>query len=152
MYAFPCTRRHVTVLFSFLLLLVLAGLSLRTGEEAEYSQCPQCESCTSVLVGRLASEDGSTMTSHSCDSGTDRTWISIEPRRSYGSGAMDTVWMDAKRTRGPDDSDLIPYGEIPQVAETWKFMNAASGAQKHGGYHRCPRTVSTASGEGRDSA
>jgi hypothetical protein len=33
----------------------------------------QGEGCTSILVGRLASADGSTMTSHSCDSGTDRT-------------------------------------------------------------------------------
>jgi dipeptidase len=38
---------------------------------------------------------------------------------------MDTIWMQSKRTRGPDDTDRLPYGEIPQVAETWKFMNAA---------------------------
>ncbi|UCC85211.1 MAG: C69 family dipeptidase [Gemmatimonadota bacterium] len=125
MYAFPRTRRYLPVLFSFLLLLVLGGLSIRADGRVESLQCPQCESCTSILVGRLASEDGSTMTSHSCDSGTDRTWISIEPRRSHAPGAMDTVWMDAKRTTGPEDTDLIPWGEIPQVAETWKFMNAA---------------------------
>jgi dipeptidase len=38
---------------------------------------------------------------------------------------MDTVWMQSKRTRGPDDTDRLPFGAIPQVAETWKFMNAA---------------------------
>jgi dipeptidase len=76
-------------------------------------------------VGPLASSDGSTMTSHSCDSGTDRTWISIEPRRSHPQGSMATVWLEPKRTTGPHDPDRIPRGEIPQVAETWKFMDAA---------------------------
>jgi dipeptidase len=65
------------------------------------------------------------MTSHSCDSGTDRTWISIEPRLSHAPGAMDTLWMEPKRTTGPEDTDRIPWGAIPQVSETWKFMNAA---------------------------
>ncbi|MGD2216991.1 MAG: C69 family dipeptidase [Gemmatimonadales bacterium] len=119
------TRRYLGGLAFLVLLFVLVGLSVRAGGQAQSPECTQCESCTSVLVGRLASEDGSTMTSHSCDSGTDRTWISMESGRSYAPGAMDTVWMDAKRTRGPADTDLIPYGVIPQVAETWKFMNAA---------------------------
>jgi dipeptidase len=85
----------------------------------------ESENCTSILVGRLASVDGSTMTSHSCDSGTDRTWITLEPRRSHPAGATATLWLDPKRTTGPDDPDRIPLGEIPQVPQTWKFMNAA---------------------------
>ncbi len=125
MDCFPRTRRYLTGVISLVLLLLLVGLSDRADSQARSSECIQCESCTSILVGRLASEDGSTMTSHSCDSGTDRTWISMEPRRSHAPGAMDTLWMDAKRTAGPEDTDRIPWGVIPQVAETWKFMNAA---------------------------
>jgi len=89
------------------------------------SDHPCTECCTSLLVGRLASVDGSTMTSHSCDSNTDRTWISIEPRESHPPGSMAPLWLEPKLTLGPDDEDRIPAGEIPQVAETWKFMNAA---------------------------
>jgi dipeptidase len=85
--------------------------------------CTEC--CTSLLVGREASVDGSTMTSHSCDSGTDRTWISLEPRRSHPPGSATTLWLESKRTRGPHDPDRIPAGEIPQVVETFKFMDAA---------------------------
>ncbi len=125
MHCFPRTRRYLTGLISLVLLVVLVGLSGRADSQVRSSECVQCESCTSILVGPLASEDGSTMTSHSCDSGTDRTWISMEPRRSHAPGAMDTLWMDAKRTAGPEDTDRIPWGVIPQVAETWKFMNAA---------------------------
>jgi dipeptidase len=69
--------------------------------------------------------DGSTMTSHSCDSGTDRTWIKLEPRKSHDPGSMAALWYQPKRTRGPDDPDRVPVGEIPQVAETYKFMDAA---------------------------
>ncbi len=89
----------------------------------EEGPCTEC--CTSLLVGPEASVDGSTMTSHSCDSGTDRTWISLEPRRSHPAGSMATLWLQPKRTTGPNDPDRIPAGEIPQVAETFKFMDTA---------------------------
>ncbi|MBT8398350.1 MAG: C69 family dipeptidase, partial [Gemmatimonadetes bacterium] len=56
-------------------------------QEFEFSDKPCTECCTSLLVGREASEDGSTMTSHSCDSGTDRTWIKLEPRKTHEPGS-----------------------------------------------------------------
>ncbi len=122
----PTRRRlHIAGLISIALFPLLVGLPGGADDPVRSQECVQCEGCTSILVGRLASEDGSTMTSHSCDSGTDRTWISIELRRRPAAGAMDTLWMDAKRTGGPEDTDRIPWGAIPQVAETWKFMNAA---------------------------
>ncbi len=91
--------------------------------QTDDSPCTDC--CTSLLVGPEASVDGSTMTSHSCDSGTDRTWISLEPRMSHEPGSMATLWLEPKRTTKPHDDDRIPAGEIPQVAETYKFMDAA---------------------------
>ena len=114
---------------SFLILgLALLGLSflpasqaraVRPGEPLEF------DSCTSVLVGRLASVDGSTMTSHSCDSGTDRTWMTIVPNAKHKPGEMAKVYHEPKRTKGPNDSDRLETGEIPQVAETYAFLNAA---------------------------
>src|SRR5512141_1730227 len=83
------------------------------------------ESCTSILVGRLASVDGSTMTSHSCDSGTDRTWMTIVPNAKHKPGEKAKVYYDPKRTKGPNDPDRLETGEIPQVAETYAFLNAA---------------------------
>jgi len=38
---------------------------------------------------------------------------------------MATLWMEPKRTTGPDDPDRVPAGEIPQVPVTYKFLNAA---------------------------
>ncbi len=107
----------------FLALLLFCFLPSLNAQVSNETVHP--EGCTSVLVGRLASVDGSTMTSHSCDSNTDRTWINMEPGRHYGPGAMDTVWLEPKLTAGPHDQDQIPAGEIPQVRQTWKFLNAA---------------------------
>ena len=85
----------------------------------------QGEGCTSILVGKLASADGSTMTSHSCDSGTDRTWVNIVARTKYPKGAMADLIADPKRTKGPKDPDAKVAGKIPQVGETFAYFNAA---------------------------
>ncbi len=92
--------------------------------EKEIKQ-PDTEACTSILVGKLASVDGSTMTSHSCDSGTDRTWINVVPHKTYKAGEMTKVYFEPKRTKGPDDPDRLDRGEIPQVKETYAFINTA---------------------------
>jgi dipeptidase len=105
-------------------LLVLPGSASRV-QEQDVLVCPTCDGCTSVLVGKAASADGSTMTSHSCDSNTDRTWMTMVPNARHKPGEMATVYYEPKRTKGPDDPDRIPTGEIPQVAETYAYIDAA---------------------------
>ncbi len=120
-------RKPRTVLFSLLGLALLA-LSFPAGSQAPSGPAaaqPEFESCTSILVGRLASVDGSTMTSHSCDSGTDRTWMTIVPNARHKPGATAKVYLDPKRTKGPNDPDRLETGEIPQVPETYAFLDAA---------------------------
>jgi len=83
------------------------------------------ESCTSIIVGKLASADGSTMTSHSCDSTTDRTWINVVPHMKHKPGDICVVYHNPKETRAPDDKNRLPSGEIPQVPETYAYINTA---------------------------
>ena len=83
------------------------------------------DNCTSVLVGKLASVDGSTMTSHSCDSSTDRTWINVVPHKQHKAGDTAKLYFEAKRTKEPDDPDRVYLGEIPQVHETYAYINTA---------------------------
>lgn len=122
---FSRVRTYVFGLAPLAFLLLLTGRSGPTESLAYFEDGPCTECCTSLLVGPGASVDGSTMTSHSCDSGTDRTWISLEPRRTHPPGSMAPLWMEPKRTTGPNDPDRVSVGEIPQVPETFKFMDAA---------------------------
>ena len=66
------------------------------------------ESCTSIMVGRLASADGSVITSHTCD-GRYRTWAYMEPAEDHDPGTMHQVLR----------------GEIPEAAHTYAYLNTA---------------------------
>ncbi len=91
----------------------------RSPEETEF------DGCTSIIVGKAASMDGSTITSHTCDSRTDRTWINIVPHKKHQPGDECAVYLEPKRSKGPDDADIIEAGFIPQVSETYAFINTA---------------------------
>lgn len=111
--------RTVSATAHILLALILIPVTVLTGQD----RAP--DGCTSVIAGRLATVDGSTITSHSCDSGTDRTWINVVPHRTYADGALCEIYLQPKRTRGPDDDDRIAVGEIPQAPETYAYINTA---------------------------
>jgi dipeptidase len=83
------------------------------------------ENCTTIMVGRLASTDGSVMTSHSCD-GNYRTWLEIFPHQKYDKGTMHPVYWGMLHTEQKGDmTNVIKKGEIPEVAETYSFLNTA---------------------------
>lgn len=108
--------------FTILVLLLLAA-SFAAAQESKYFES---DACTSILVGKAASADGATMTSHSCDSGTDRTWITKVPRKNHPAGSMAAIYKRSKRTKGPDDPNSEnKIGEIPQVPVTYAYINTA---------------------------
>jgi dipeptidase len=84
-------------------------------------------------VGKLASTDGSVMTAHSCD-GNYRTWLQIEPRKEFQSGAVKPISWGLLHTETPWDLQGIDVkGTIPQVAETYAFFNVAYPAMNEKG-------------------
>ncbi|MDR2472925.1 MAG: C69 family dipeptidase [Tannerella sp.] len=119
------------------ILLITCVLSVNAQRSEEFR-----ESCTSIMVGRKASADGSVMTSHTCD-GRYRTWMDIEPASTYPQGSVTKIYQGALFTQTPDDmrrfmqdttlrfrtSDyevaLKVKGEIPQAPETYAFLNTA---------------------------
>jgi len=83
------------------------------------------ENCTTIMVGRRASTDGSVMTSHSCD-GNYRTWLEIYPHQKYDKGAMHPVYSGMLHTEEARDmTKVIKKGEIPEASETYAFLNTA---------------------------
>ncbi len=107
---------------SLKLLFITIAILLTSTLSAQYIES---ESCTSVIVGKKASVDGSTMTSHTCDSGTDRTWINLVPGAKHKAGSETAVYLEPKRTGSPNDPDVIEAGYIRQVRETYAYINTA---------------------------
>jgi dipeptidase len=85
---------------------------------------PLPDGCTSVIAGRLATTDGSTITSHTCDGGS-RTWLEIVQHATHPPGEMLPIWnKQIKRTEfAGDRRGLEALGEIPQAAETYQFVH-----------------------------
>lgn len=85
----------------------------------------QRESCTSIMVGKKASIDGSVMTSHTCDSWY-RTWMEIVPAKDYPRDTITSVWEGRMHTaNSADRTGMKEKGQIPQVAHTYKFLDTA---------------------------
>ena len=81
--------------------------------------------CTSIMVGKDASTDGSVMTSHTCD-GRYRTWMRWEPAADYEKGAMMKIYKGSMRTFDANDKHgVTEAGEIPQVEHTYAYLNTA---------------------------
>lgn len=84
------------------------------------------ESCTSIMVGRLASTDGSVMTSHTCD-GNYRTWMDIVPAATYDQDTTTTLYDGLFHTEYAEEDqwNVIKKGTIPQARSTYQFLNTA---------------------------
>jgi len=83
------------------------------------------ENCTSIMVGRLASTDGSVMTSHTCD-GRYRTWLEIVPARTTEKDTVHPVYWGTLQTEAAwDMTNVTRKGEIPEVASTFQYLSTA---------------------------
>jgi len=117
-----------TIIFPVLFLFTVnipKVLPQDTGEKPDWI-AGRPDGCTTITVGRKASADGSVITSHTCDSHRNRSWLDIAPAKKYKKGSMVTI---LKRTK--DDSQAmpaykhVPVGEIPQVEYTYGFINTS---------------------------
>jgi dipeptidase len=95
---------------------------LNTDEETQ----SQFGNCTSIMVGRLTTTDGSVITSHTCD-GPYRTWLEIFPHTKYEKGAIHSVYSGTlyPRETSWDMRNVKKTGEIPEAEETYAFLNTA---------------------------
>ncbi len=87
------------VLFAVLAMLLIASLP--------------ADACTSIIVTRGASIDGSVMITYSCDDAGAYGSLSMVPAADHNPGEMFSIGP-----RGPEDKR--PLGKIPQVAHTFK--------------------------------
>jgi dipeptidase len=91
------------------------------------------DSCTSIQVGRLATVDGSVITCHTCD-GPYRQWVNIVPHQKWPDKSMNKISSGKMHTETPTDlRGIVQTGEIPQVPETFRFLNTAYPALNEAG-------------------
>jgi dipeptidase len=113
-----------------LITLVAAGAILLSGAPSLSAESPtaKLESCTVIGVGRLATVDGSVITSHTdCCS---ECRIQIIPGRTYPKGAQAPVHWGMVYFGAEDDRHALPLGEfgrvighIPQVERTFTYFH-----------------------------
>jgi len=116
---------NLRALFILLILPVAATVFADTyaDEDAKFGPLP--EGCTSIMVGRLASIDGSVMTSHTCD-GRYRTWMEIVKGKKHKKDSKAKIYKGRMHTEFPSDMRGISVkGEIPQVEETYTILDTA---------------------------
>jgi dipeptidase len=142
-------KRYALSLALFAALLALAGGPIFSGPQEKASTaavspsvCPTCgdmdprlEACTVVLVGRLASTDGSVMTTHTCDCGTcDWTFRRIpaadykpgDVRKIYHIGQFDAM-APAQGLKWDRVGDNYTGLDIPQPAHTYGYIHGDFG-------------------------
>lgn len=111
----------------FLIALALIGYCCHLlAQEIEYSQpINNPESCTSIMVGKKASADGSVMTSHTCD-GNYRTWMEIVPAARYERDTTVAIYNGRMHTEyAADRTNMEVKGTIPEGRSTYQFLNTA---------------------------
>lgn len=111
----------------FILTFALAGLcSQLNGQQISYPEpVLNPESCTSIMVGKKASADGSVMTSHTCDSNY-RTWMDIVSGTSYDKDTTTSIYtgrMHTEYAEGRRGMEL--KGSIPEVRQTYQFLDTS---------------------------
>ncbi|MFW6202675.1 MAG: dipeptidase [Marinilabilia sp.] len=115
---------HFTkIVWSFLL---LTAIPINAQESKPDLQNGEPEACTSITVGRSATFDGSVMTSHTDDSHRTRSWMNIVEEERHGRRDEVTMYKREKDDSGPMPAyKHTPVGKIPQVRETYGFINTA---------------------------
>ena len=102
----------------------LSIIALCMAGTSTMAQTPK-DACTSIMVGREASADGSVLTSHTCDSWY-RTWMSIEPAHDYPRDTVTSIRGGLMHTEHQGDmTGVKERGTIPQASHTYSFLNTA---------------------------
>lgn len=114
--------------YTLLLLLLFTGTATTAFAQYAFSDTEgpgYAENCTTIMVGKLASVDGSVMTSHTCD-GNYRTWLEIYPHAKHEKNEMHSVYWGLLNTEEAwDMTTVTKKGEIPEAEETYAFLNTA---------------------------
>ena len=104
------------------ILLVAVWLSVASSCFSHADNLKQADGCTTITVGRLASVDGSVITSHTADTHSGRTWIGVVPAQDHKSGALCPIYKNTEDWETLATKDKKLFGNIPQVPHTYGYL------------------------------
>ncbi len=129
-----------TLTFVGLLALALAVVSAfviqsTDAEQERLTGYEYWEGCTSVLVGKDASSDGSTMTTHTCDCGICDWTFRYIPAADHEEGAVRKIYHVSQYKTWPPEQgvkwerikDDYTGLDIPQVPHTYAYIHGMFG-------------------------
>ena len=104
----------------FLMVILLLLINISTSQEK--MDWTNLDHCTSVVISKGASSDGSIMTTHSCD-GNFEFRIHLVSAKDHKEGAMRPVYKGGGRGREKDQAKKV--GEIPELMHTFARYDAS---------------------------
>lgn len=116
------------IFITILVFVLLSSIyfSLSSPKEIGYSQAFSLEedwaNCTSIVVTKTASSDGSIMTTHSCDGGFEFR-LKVVPARTARPGEMRPIMKGGGH--GAERPQAVKVGEIPEVPQTYTRFDIA---------------------------
>ncbi|WP_372650732.1 dipeptidase [Draconibacterium sp.] len=106
---------------SLLVMLVLSSASFLFAQPDDNRN----ESCTSIMFGKDATDDGSVITAHTCDAYY-RTWVNFVSAQKFDRDTTHNVYWGTMHTHTAWSMDGMELkGEIPEVRETYAYLNTA---------------------------
>jgi len=111
----------------FFLVILIVGIPFFTYAQTDDSPFGIPDECTTITMGKKATDDGSVRTSHTDDSHRTRTNVVTTPAKTYPQGASMTMY---KRSNCDTCDKMRSYrydsiGVIPQVLKTFGYLNTA---------------------------
>ncbi len=108
--------------FLTLFLVVAASTVLMAQEEDENLYD---DSCTSIMLGKNATDDGSVITAHTCDAYY-RTWLNFVPAQKFETDTTQKIYWGTMHTSSAwSHEKMVLKGEIPQAKATYAYLNTA---------------------------
>ena len=114
------SKSHFSKIAFFLLLFPSIIAFSQEPDEENYR-----ESCTSIMVGRKATDDGSVITAHTCDAYY-RTWLQFVPAQKFERDTTHKVYWGTMHTHTAWSMEKVELkGEIPEADSTFAYLNTA---------------------------
>jgi dipeptidase len=109
-----------TIALFFLFSIQTLTVSSQSPEDEMYR-----ESCTSIMAGCKATDDGSVITAHTCDAYY-RTWLRFVPAQKFERDTTHKVYWGTMHTHTAWSMDKVELkGEIPEAKSTFAYLNTA---------------------------